>query len=306
MDFFGVNCSSIIMESVDRRYINKNKVAILLSTYNGIPYISAFIQSIKEQVYQDFTLYIRDDGSKDGTLDFLKTIEENYSKIIVLDSDENLGSKYSFLYMLQNIDSEYYMFADQDDIWLPNKILMTIEFLENQQKNKGEVPIVVHTDLRLVDGNLNLIAKSYWNYLRIPTDMPHAYDLLCHFNDITGCTMAFNKEAKKCISPYWEMQLPKFVYHDYFISLLVSLNNGLLLPLHEQTILFRRHGNNETNPLSKRSSILKRPFMIISYVKEQYRRHLFFNQLKNNYFLFFLINKFRTQIIKSLWRKKIV
>ena len=52
------------------------KVNVLLSAYNGEKYIREQIESILEQSYKNIEIYVRDDGSKDGTLTILKEYEE--------------------------------------------------------------------------------------------------------------------------------------------------------------------------------------------------------------------------------------
>jgi rhamnosyltransferase len=102
--------------------MQSNNIAILLSTYNGENYISEQINSIINQTNSNWTLYIRDDGSSDGTLDIITRFVTDYENIVLLDSSINIGTLESFIWLMQNVNSSYYMFCDQDDIWLPNKI----------------------------------------------------------------------------------------------------------------------------------------------------------------------------------------
>ena len=283
-------------------YINKNKVAILLSCYNGERYLHELIHSIIHQSYQDYTLYIRDDGSTDSTFSILQTYE--CDNIVLFPQSRNLGSKHSFLYMMSNVDSDYYMFCDQDDVWMNSKIeksLRTIQEIEHRNPLK---PTIVHTDLRLVDGNMNVIANSYWDYNKVPFEINHKYEYLCHFNDITGCAMIFNKIAREFSLPYASIDMPRHLYHDSLIGLIVAKNYGVIYPLKEQKIWFRRHDSNETNPLIHNKSVFYQPFRIMSWLIEQYKRFQFYNQIKPDLFTTFIYNKILVSIKIKQWKKK--
>ena len=286
-------------------YINKNKVAILLSTYNGRKYLPELLHSISEQTYSDYTLYIRDDSSSDTTRDILLNYCSIHSNVQIVESGNNLGSKYSFMYLMHEIESEYYMFCDQDDVWKPEKIEVAVSIIERIEINNISKPVIVHTDLELVDGSMNTISKSYWEYCRIPVDMPHDYELLCHFNDITGCAMIFNKVARNLTLPYINLKLPHHIYHDCLVALVTAKEHGIIVPVHQTTIWFRRHGDNETNPLAQHKSILKRLDDVISYIKEQHKRWIFYNNFKRQSFISFLYYKCKTKVIQIIWRKKL-
>ena len=101
--------------------MSDKKVAVLLSTYNGEKYVGAQIHSILTQNYKNIEIVVRDDGSKDKTVEIIKEYMQKYSNI-VLHQGENLGFIKSFFELLKYEDADYYAFADQDDIWLPNKI----------------------------------------------------------------------------------------------------------------------------------------------------------------------------------------
>src|ERR1700744_365701 len=99
-------------------------ISILLSAYNGERFLKDQIESILAQTNKNWILYIRDDGSKDGTIGIVNFYAERYPHQIIKIEDNagNLKSAGSFMHMLNNVSSEYYMFCDQDDVWLPFKI----------------------------------------------------------------------------------------------------------------------------------------------------------------------------------------
>ena len=126
-----------------------SKIAILLATYNGEKYIQEQLDSLLDQSYQDFKIYIHDDDSKDMTVDILMKYKKMFPKKIKILEGKSTGSpKNNFLYLLGNVDAEYYMFCDQDDFWKKDKVQKTYDkMIENEEKNKSK-PILVFSDFR--------------------------------------------------------------------------------------------------------------------------------------------------------------
>lgn len=134
------------------------KILILISTYNGEKYLKEQLDSIFSQSYKDFEIIARDDGSSDETINILKSYN-----IKILDTDKNLGAKLSFSTLLNdavtNTDRGYFMFCDQDDIWKSDKIEKTITTMKELEKENTDLPLLVHTDLEVVDEKLNVLNK---------------------------------------------------------------------------------------------------------------------------------------------------
>ena len=103
-------------------------IAILLSTYNGEKYIKEQIESLLDQTIKNWFLVIRDDGSHDKTVEILKEYSTSYPNKIFIDGSvrENLGAGKSFMHLLKITHADYYMFCDQDDVWMPDKIERTL------------------------------------------------------------------------------------------------------------------------------------------------------------------------------------
>lgn len=221
-------------------------ITILLSSYNGSQYLPEFLASLEDQTYQDWNLIIRDDGSLDNTLNILREFQQHYSdRVKILHDDMNSGAKASFGKLiesaLQNPEWKYLMFADQDDVWLRDKIALTRAKMELMVKEFGKnVPLLVHTDLSVVGEKLHILAQSMWSYQNID---PHL-DTLNFFitqNLITGCTMMINRSLAQMASP-----IPyEAIMHDWWISLVAS-TFGHIGIVSQSTILYRQHGSNDT------------------------------------------------------------
>lgn len=209
-----------------------------MSTYNGQNFIEEQIESILSQqvpAQYELKLYIRDDQSSDLTLDKLEAIaKSNTDKIVLLKNiDGNLGVTKSFFEMLDYIESDYYFFSDQDDMWLPRKIVTAINVL-----HKADVPALYYGTMSSTDQNLNIIRtvnikNSYHSY----------FDSL-NQNLASGLTMAFNNQIVKIFkAKYKNLNLENIVMHDAWIFLLAT-TFGLVFFDETPYVLYRQHGGN--------------------------------------------------------------
>ena len=107
------------------------KVVVLISTYNGEEYLCHQIDTILNQTWENLELFVRDDGSKDSTLDILEEYSTKYSNVTYV-KGKNVGSNQSFLEMLKIApEADYYSLADQDDDWMPEKIARAVEKIQS-------------------------------------------------------------------------------------------------------------------------------------------------------------------------------
>ena len=215
----------------------KPEIAILMSTYNGEKYLAEQIQSIIRQDYSNWHLYIRDDGSTDNTIDLIKEWENKDTRITFLNRDvpENLGVTGSFMNLLKNTNADYYMFSDQDDYWMEDKVSATLEKMQNSEE--GNLPICVHSNLTVVDNNLkgNTLMngpKEHW------TD----FKSLLFSNCVTGCTMMINQPLKELID-FQKINSNRLYVHDWWLALIAAAF-GKVVYLDRSTILYRQHQGN--------------------------------------------------------------
>ena len=218
------------------------KIAILLASYNGEKYISEQIESIIKQTYSDWELFIRDDGSTDKTVEIIKNFSTTDDRIHYYDdSEKHIGAKKSFLKLLENIDAELYLFCDQDDLWLPEKIEHSLQQY-NEVREKDDVPIIIHTDATVVDEKLNIISESYWKSAHIvPERYNSSYSLLAILSCVQGTTMLFNNKVKQLCFPLSE---DIKLMHDSWVATRTIKAGGRIVALHESTILYRQHSSN--------------------------------------------------------------
>lgn len=255
-------------------------IAILLSTYNGESYIREQIESLFTQTNHDWQLFVRDDGSKDYTVDILNEYALKYPEKVHLLNDikYNMGAGESFMHLLKTVNADYYMFCDQDDVWLPFKIEKTLLKVRELEKRYGkDKGIGVFTDLTVVDSSLKIIMPSLWKGdNRNPKFINNFYKQWTSRHATYGCTQMFNKATKKIVLPY--RQFPNIQgAHDTWIEyILIKL--GHYDYIDEQTILYRQHTTNVIGVHIGQSekeevkSVVKRPLLFWNKIAKDYNR----------------------------------
>jgi glycosyltransferase involved in cell wall biosynthesis len=240
-----------------------DNVSIVMTTYNGEKYLEEQIDSILSSTYQDFKLYIVDDGSSDNTLEILKRYKEKYhDKIHIHRNEANLGVTLNFLYAVSKTTSEYIMLCDQDDVWKADKIAKTLKKVKQMEVQFGkELPIAVFTDAYVVDEELNIIHDSFFRSGRLNprlTDLPH----LLMENKLIGCTVMINQAVRRILqsSPFPK----KARFHDGWLGL-IAASAGKIGFIKEPTLLYRQHGSNLVGNQGFLSYILDR----LSNIKKQ-------------------------------------
>lgn len=217
-------------------------VHILMATYNGEKFLSQQIDSILNQSYNDWKLFISDDCSTDGTLEVVnRYITEYPDKIILLSTGQRFGgAKENFIYLFNHCpDADYYMFTDQDDVWLENKITLFVDKYKEVQQRKN-IGILIYSDLKVVDTELNVISESFINYacLKLPRKYLNSKVLVANY--IPGCVMFFDDELRKQIG-----LLPQECgLHDWWLTLYASFF-GEIYFIDKSLNLYRQHELNQ-------------------------------------------------------------
>jgi rhamnosyltransferase len=211
----------------------EKKVAILLSTYNGEKYLREQLDSILNQTYTNFELIVRDDGSKDNTVGIVKEYIEKSDKEIVLVEGKNLGFIKSFFDLLKRADADYYSFADQDDIWLPNKIELAVKSLNKLDNTK---PNMAFSNVDYYDTEMNFIGKGDSKGKK-PSFLNSLYECINQ-----GMTMVINKKARDYIINH----IPeKCFFHDWW-TYMICTAFGKVVQDDVVTVKYRRAKTNAT------------------------------------------------------------
>ena len=233
------------------------KVNILMSTYNGQQFLAEQIRSIQEQSYTDWTLFIRDDGSSDNTKEILKDFERQDSRIHLIDSDksDNLGVIKSFHKLVNHDRADYYFFSDQDDVWLPNKLELS---LKEAQNHPADLPLMVYMDLKVVNQDLKIMTESM-----VKSQSHHANTELVQElteNTVTGGVAMINH----ALAEMWQ-ETDDILMHDWYLALLASAFGNLVF-IDQPGELYRQHSDNVlgARTLSKRFKKWIRPHILFA------------------------------------------
>ena len=276
---------------------HKPNIDILLATYNGQAYLREQIDSILAQSNQDWRLIIRDDGSSDNTVSIVEKYAAEYpDKIkLITDSDGNLGASLNFGKLLEYADTEYIMFSDQDDVWLPNKIELTLNAMKAAERIYPDKPLLIHTDLQVMDSELNTIAKSMWSYQKL---FPEAGDDLSRImaqNVVTGCTVMINKRARAVSIPVPD----EAVMYDWWLALNVC-RHGKIIYVSIPSILYRQHSGNQVGAQKVRKIDIIHFFKKLCRIKKLLSTH--YRMLKkfdpHTSFSLLLLNKVLTKVAR--------
>ncbi|UDQ96949.1 glycosyltransferase family 2 protein [Lentisphaerota bacterium WC36G] len=215
-------------------------IDILLATYNSKQFLNEQIDSIIAQDYTNWRLIVRDAGSSDNTINILQKYQQKLGteKFIIINNNKPSSSLENFCELLKYSDSEYIMFCDHDDVWLPNKISLSLHHLQKIKNQKQ--PLIVFSDKKVVDENLNLLNKSFFRYSKLNPYKLGLNNLITQ-NVASGCTMLFNNALLKIIDI--DVMKKCAVMHDHWLMLVAKLF-GEISYLNQPTILYRQHKKN--------------------------------------------------------------
>lgn len=220
------------------------KVLVLMSTYNGEQYIDEQMQSLLDQVEIELHVLIRDDGSKDGTVEKLKRWAEHYPDKFMIMLSSNMGVVSSFFELIQRSSEhfDYYAFCDQDDVWLPTKLISAIHKLNGLSERSSEParkhPLMYCSTTQMTDESLN--PTKIWPPM--PEEKLSPYNALIE-NVCVGCTMLMNREAMLLIKQQMPKDVDKVIMHDWWVYLSVSCFGEVVFDQNSY-ILYRQHQHN--------------------------------------------------------------
>lgn len=216
--------------------LNK-RVAVIMATFNGEKYVEEQIVSIFSQVDVELTLYVRDDGSEDKTLEILKYYAGKHKIIFLSNEGQSSGSAAAnFFHLLigaSEVDVDYYALADQDDIWAPRKIISAIE-------NMGEVYDGYSSNL--LSYNVEKLSAKYL----IKSNPQVKFDYLFQGGS-AGCTYVFKKELMQLICQKIKLLSiaeRKLMSHDWFIYMVARIYGKNWLISNNCHIFYRQHNSN--------------------------------------------------------------
>lgn len=224
-------------------------VVVVMAAYNGGCFIEEQIRSIQAQSYADWMLYVRDDGSSDDTVQKILQIESKDVRVrLVRDEMGNQGAIGNFASLMNfslEKGAEYVFFADQDDVWYPEKMAtMLAALLELERTHGVQVPLLVHSDLAIVNEALEPIADSFVGFSKLSPATADLGVLLCQ-NQVTGCACVSNRALLELACPMpFDVRM-----HDWWLALLASAA-GKIGYIPKSLVKYRQHSENVLGAVS--------------------------------------------------------
>ena len=216
------------------------RIHVACSARNVGTWIDEFVASLVAQSHTDWELWIRDDGSTDDTAVRLEQWHVRDARVkSVVRGVRSIGAAQGFADVFRRLPAETQVIAtgDADDVWLPDRLARGLAVLDRAEQESPR-PILVHSDLRVVDEGLQVIAPSFWASEGIdPTET--ALPSLAVQNVAVGPTLLFNQTLLSEVK-----DIPKLAaYQDWWITLTAAAT-GRLVALPEPLVLYRQHGAN--------------------------------------------------------------
>lgn len=238
-------------------------ITVVLATYNGAKYLREQLDSIFECEYFDelvSKVIISDDGSTDDTSKILLEYKSKYNNVH-LSKNKSKGVKANFINGIMDVESEYIVLCDQDDIWERNKLITLyneIIKIENERKLCG----LVFSDSTMVDSELNIINNSFFDFNKlIIKDRLNTKAILLK-NVCQGCVMIFNK---KIVDDLFNTNHEYWVMHDWAI-MINGVSNYAVGYIEEPLIKYRIHSNNAIG--EKKTNILRKIINISNEIRK--------------------------------------
>ena len=203
-------------------------VEVLMSTYDGAPYVREQVDSILRQTHRELRLVVRDDGSSDDTVAVLRSIDDDRLRVV---EGDNLGLPDAFFRLLDDSgdDAEYWALADQDDVWVPEKLARAVADL-----SRLDGPALYCARVLVTDEQLKPLQPH-----QLPRRGPSFANALVQ-NIALGCTTVINRAARDLLRQRWPRDC---VMHDAWMYLVVA-GAGTVVYDQRVAVLYRQHGGN--------------------------------------------------------------
>ncbi len=220
-------------------------ISVALCTRNGAAYLPAQVRSICAQERAPIEIVLSDDGSRDESVEVVRaTMAEcgvaGRIGLKVLCNDPALGVTRNFQQAVAACSGALVALCDQDDVWRSDRLsIMAGEF------DRRADLLLLHTDARLVDGDLRPLGQTLFQGLEVRADelagihAGRAFDVLMHRNLVTGATTIFRRRLLDVALPF----PPEWVHDEWLAALAAA--TGEVDVLEDCLIDYRQHASNQ-------------------------------------------------------------
>jgi len=217
-------------------------LSVVMATYNGERFLKEQLDSIFTQTLQPSEVIVCDDGSSDNTMAILYAYKEKYEVLSLYQNSEPVGVVKNFQKAISLAKGRYIALSDQDDIWHQDKLEKLVEAMQKEEKRDAEIPLMVHSDLRMIDERGEEIHPSYFSFRNYTLPKERSIGYILGPCSILGNTLLINQTLASLVVPFPE----GLVVHDYWIALLNELY-GKRITLERTLVSYRIHQNNTSN-----------------------------------------------------------
>lgn len=262
-------------------------ITVLLAAWNGSAYIEEQLDSIlgqrgtakEKEISQMIHVLVSDDGSTDGTKEILERYQKQYPEQVILChrpeqrrekdlADGIPAAAGNFFWLLERGNGDYYMLSDQDDVWKRTKVEQLLARMKELESIYGaDRPILVHSDMEVVDVNLKMIHPSFFRYQKCDPTRVRFSELLAE-NSVTGGAMMMNQALVDLLRE----RPAACLMHDWWIALAAACF-GTISCVEEPLYLYRQHGSNTLGAKATGSAAdIKERLNRTQQVEENYRK----------------------------------
>jgi len=238
-----------------------NGVRVVMITYNGDQFFESQIDSILKQTYLD-AISIYDDCSKVDFVEKLLKISTGSSKIHLQRNNENLGVIPNIkLALSENHHAPYIALADQDDVWLPEKLEKTYNEMKTVEAGENNIPVLVYHDMKIIDESDNVLDNTFWQ-LRRQNGFKHSFKTNLISNLVTGSASLMNNALA-----HFAKDIPENlnIYHDAWLAM-VAYSMGRVKCIHEPLSMHRTHMNSLTFNSKSSKNLIQRVIINLKYL----------------------------------------
>ena len=271
---------------------------VILATFNGERYILQQLKSIESQTILPTRIIISDDGSTDSTLEIIRIWQKStkLSVNILPCSGVRLGSCKNFERLLAFTSSDYVMLSDQDDVWKKTKAESLLsEMIKLENSTPTRTPLLVYSDLSLIDNDGLLISSSFYRYQRL-NPFKNDWISLSLQNVVTGCSSLINSSCINLALPFPD----EVILHDWWLALVAS-RNGTTSLVFDDIVSYRQHDDNVIGAKGFFRLVLNRLYQFFNFKSLDHWIGLPLHQMRACSERFPSDNTLESQYIKSLF-----
>jgi glycosyltransferase involved in cell wall biosynthesis len=213
------------MNEQTHSYNPNHLITVIYLLYNDVDFIERSLNSLLNQTYKNFNLYIIDDCSTDGSHEIAIGFQDKFKNFTIRRNLTNYGISYNMEKSVGYVDTKYIMWAGDDDMWSPNFIETAIEALE---EDKDERFIVAFGKVVFIDSADNIKKDLPFRNIDFSSDITlyRIFKLIVAKDDSFGYGVLRRKMIVGVKFPIWSWVNKKVAYNNIYPSLLFYLSLG--------------------------------------------------------------------------------